>query len=123
MSNAIKKTLVLGASENPARYSNLAVKRLRAYGHPVIAVGRRPGKINDVPILVTHPDDTAIDTITLYLNERNQHPFYSFILSLNPKRIIFNPGAENAELEALAAAQGIETMEACTLVLLATSQY
>ena len=123
MSQAIKKTLVLGASENPARYSNLAVKRLRAYGHPVVAVGRRPGRISDVPIIVTHPDDQDIDTITLYLNERNQQPFYSFILALHPKRIIFNPGAENEELEAMAEAQGIETMEACTLVLLSTGQY
>lgn len=123
MPDIMKKTLVLGASENPARYSNLAVQRLRAHGHPVVALGRKPGHIGDVPILVTYPGDEDIDTITLYLNEHNQQPYHSFILSLHPKRIIFNPGAENDTLAAMAEAEGIETLEACTLVLLSTGQY
>lgn len=64
-----------------------------------------------------------IDTVTLYLNPANQVPYYDYIISLKPKRIIFNPGTENDELESLANKNGIQTMEACTLVLLSTSQY
>ena len=118
-----KKTLVLGASENPTRYSFLAVNKLIAYGHPVNAIGKRPGRIGDTVIGTEqiHMDD--IDTVTLYLNPLNQQPYYDYILSLHPKRIIFNPGAENEELAGLAVKNGIRTLEACTLVLLSTGQY
>ena len=118
-----KKTLVLGASQNPQRYSNMAVKKLAAYQHPVTAIGRRDGNINDIEILKDPPAIEDIDTVTLYLNPVNQKPYYDYILSLNPKRIIFNPGAENQELELLAKKKGIATMDACTLVLLSTGQY
>jgi predicted CoA-binding protein len=120
---ATKKTLVLGASENPARYSNLAVKKLTANGHPVIAVGKRRGSINNTVIETEKKDFTDIDTVTLYLNPQNQKEYYDYILSLKPKRIIFNPGTENDELVDLANAKGIKTQEACTLVLLSTAQY
>jgi len=120
---AIKKTLVLGASENPARYSNLAVKKLTANGHPVIAVGKRTGSINNTVIETEKKDFTDIDTVTLYLNPQNQKEYYDYILSLRPKRIIFNPGTENDELVDLANEKGIKTQEACTLVLLSTTQY
>ena len=118
-----KKTIVLGASANPSRYSFLAVNRLTAHGHPIIAIGRKDGKIGEVSITVDHPQEQDVDTITLYLNPANQKPYYDYILSINPKRIIFNPGTENDELDALASAQGIKTMEACTLVMLSTGQY
>ena len=118
-----KKTIVLGASANPSRYSNLAVNRLTALGHPIVAIGRREGKIGDTNIIVAHPEEHDVDTVTLYLNPANQKPYYDYILSINPKRIIFNPGTENDELEALAKANGIKTMEACTLVMLSTGQY
>ncbi len=118
-----KKTLVLGASENPARYSFLAVNRLRANGHPVVAIGRKKGKISDVEIENEKKPFGQVDTVTLYLNASRQKDYYSYILSLHPRRIIFNPGTENEELEQLAQQQGIETMEACTLVLLSTGQY
>jgi predicted CoA-binding protein len=118
-----KKTVVLGASPNPGRYSNIAVNRLTAYRHPVVAVGQRQGKIGSVEIQTGQPLQEEVDTITLYLNPTNQKPFYDYILSLNPKRIIFNPGTENDELEKLAEEKGIETMEACTLVMLSTGQY
>jgi predicted CoA-binding protein len=119
----MKKTLVLGASANTERYSNLAVKKLQAYNHPVVAIGRRPGKIGDTTIQTDKNIIEDIDTVTLYLNPENQKPYYDYILSLKPKRIIFNPGTENDELESLAQKNGIKTMEACTLVLLSTSQY
>ena len=118
-----KKTLVLGASQNPARYSYLAVNRLRANQHPVVAIGKRQGVIADVNIITEHPQMNDIDTVTVYMNENNQKQYYDYILSLHPKRIIFNPGAENDELAQIAAQQGIQPMEACTLVLLSTGQY
>lgn len=118
-----KKTLVLGASENPSRYSYLAINKLRANGHPVVAIGKKAGKVNDTTITTEHKTEEDIDTVTLYLNEQNQKQYYDYILSLNPKRIIFNPGTENEELANLAEQQGIQPMEACTLVLLSTGQY
>lgn len=118
-----KKTLVLGASENPSRYSHLAVRKLVAHGHPVVAVGRRNGKIGEVIISKDPLQEKDVDTVTLYLNPSNQVPYYDYILSLHAKRIIFNPGTENTELVEKARKQGIETEEACTLVMLSTSQY
>jgi len=119
----IKKTLVLGASDNPQRYSFLAVNRLRSKGHPVVAIGKKPAKVGDVDIDTEKKDFAEVDTVTLYLNPGTQEQYYDYILSLLPKRIIFNPGAENPELQRLAKANGIEPMEACTLVLLSTGQY
>lgn len=120
---ATKKTLVLGASTNPSRYSNLAIKRLNAYNHPVIAVGLKEGMVGNVNIQTGQPKEEAVDTITLYLNPTNQKPYYDYILSLQPKRIIFNPGTENYELEEMAREKGIKPIEACTLVMLSTGQY
>lgn len=118
-----KKTLVLGASGNPSRYSYLAIQRLRAHGHPVVAVGRRHAKVADVNVDTTQEPFDQVDTITLYLNQKNQKEYYDYILSLHPKRIIFNPGAENQELASLARKNNIIPMEACTLVLLSIGQY
>lgn len=118
-----KKTLVLGASENPARYSNMAIQRLRRYGHDVIAIGLRKGQVLDVPITTGQPALEDIDTVTLYLNPANQEPYLDYILSLRPKRIVFNPGTENQKLLRLAQEQGIEPLYACTLVMLGTGQY
>ena len=120
---AAKKTLVLGASDNPSRYSFLAVTRLRNHQHPVVAIGRREGTVADVAIHKDHPAVTDVDTVTLYLNPSHQREYYDYILSLQPRRIIFNPGTENPELEQLAREKGIEALEACTLVLLSTNQY
>ncbi len=119
----MKKTLVLGASENPSRYSNMAIKRLRAYGHPVVAVGKKTGVVEDVPISKDTVMPEGIDTVTLYLNPANQKQYYDYILSLSPKRIIFNPGTENEELYELARKNNIDFQEACTLVMLGTGQY
>ena len=123
MSLPTKNTIVLGASPNPERYSNMAVRRLRNAGHPVSAIGRRSATVGDVEIVMDQRAVTDVDTVTLYLNPTNQKEYYDYILSLHPRRIIFNPGAENPELEALASAHGIKPVEACTLVLLSTGQY
>ena len=118
-----KKTLVIGASENPNRYSYIAINMLREYQHPVVAIGNKEGTVMDVHFSKERIQYDDIDTITLYLNPLNQKGYYDYILSLNPKRIIFNPGTENEELEALATKQGIEALDACTLVLLRSGQY
>lgn len=118
-----KKTLVLGASGNPSRYSYLAIQRLSTYGHPVVALGRVHTFIGNTPVETEKKQFDNIDTVTLYLNPLHQQEYYEYILSLKPKRIIFNPGAENDELEKLARQQNIKTMNACTLVLLSTNQY
>jgi len=118
-----KKTLVLGASDNPSRYSYLAIQRLRNHGHPVVAIGRRHTKVADVNITKDKEPINGVDTVTLYLNPLHQQEYYDYILSLNPRRIIFNPGSENEALTKLAKENNIDTMEACTLVLLSTGQF
>ena len=118
-----KKTLVLGASDNPSRYSYLAIERLRKYEHPVVAIGRRNSQVADVQIEKEKKSFDNIDTVTFYLNPLHQKEYYDYILSLKPKRLIFNPGAENGELEKLAKQNNIQIIEACTLVLLSTGQY
>lgn len=119
----MKKTLILGASTDPSRYSYLAAHRLVEKGHTIVNVGLKTGEVAGVSIEKPELIHTDLDTITLYLSPKNQIPYYDYILNSKPKRIIFNPGTENSELESLAEAQGIETTEACTLVLLSTGQY
>ncbi len=119
----MKRTLVLGASDNPARYSYKAVASLLNNGHSVIAVGNKKSAVMGIEITKEFPEVGSVDTVTLYLNPMNQRPYYEAIIRLQPKRIIFNPGTENPELEQLAEDAGIETIEACTLVMLATGQY
>lgn len=118
-----KKTLVLGASDNPSRYSYLAIQRLKMYGHPVEAIGKRHTWTGDIEIGTEKKQFENIDTVTLYLNPVHQQQYYDYILALKPKRIIFNPGAENEELYELAEQNNILPLEACTLVLLSTGQY
>lgn len=118
-----KKTVVLGASPNPDRYSFLAVNRLTANGHPVVAIGKRAAQIGSIPIVTDHTSQEDVDTVTLYMNPGNQKEYYDYIMNLHPKRIIFNPGTENDELAKMAEDKGIDTLEACTLVLLSTGQY
>jgi predicted CoA-binding protein len=118
-----KKTLVLGASENPERASYLAINRLKLKQHPIVAIGKKPGKVAGIAIGTEKVPVNGVDTITLYLSARFQKEYYDYILSLHPKRIIFNPGTENEELAGLAAKNNIIPLEACTLVLLSTGQY
>ena len=117
------KTLVIGASHNPARYSYMAVKMLQDYKHEVVALGRRARPVEDWEILEGKPEVSNLDTITVYLNANNQKEYYDYFLEQNPRRVIFNPGAENSELATLLNENGIETENACTLVMLRTSQF
>ena len=118
-----KKTLVLGASPNPARYSHRAVHRLRDNNHEVVALGIRQGEIGGVPIHIKAKHFEDIDTVTMYVGAPRQVAYYHYIISLDPKRIIFNPGAENDELAKLATKHNIEVEEACTLVMLSIGNY
>lgn len=119
----MKKTVVLGATPNPARYAYLAVKKLLAHGHEVVPVGIRKGDIEGVPIQNGRPEISAVDTITLYLSPEHQSDYYDYIFSLQPQRLIFNPGTENPELMQLAQKKGVETEVACTLVMLSVGVY
>jgi predicted CoA-binding protein len=118
-----KKTLVLGASANPSRYSYLALNKLREHNHPVVAIGRTTAIVADIPVQSETGPIQDLDTVTLYLNPINQKNYYDYILDQHPHRVIFNPGAENPEFEKILQDKGIQTIEACTLVLLSTGQY
>ncbi len=119
----MKKTLVFGASLKPARYSNLAIIRLVQAGVETFAFGLREGEISGVKIRTKLDRFKDIHTISLYLNPKRQVAYYNDIISLAPKRVIFNPGTENPELYVLLENNGIEVAIACTLVLVGTGQY
>ena len=118
-----KKTLVLGASLKPNRYSNIAINRLVSNNQPTVAIGLREGTVNGVTIEKEQVEFKHIDTVTLYLGAKHQPEYYEYIVSLNPKRVIFNPGTENPEFYKILKANNIEVDLACTLVMLATNQY
>lgn len=121
----MKKTVIIGATTNPARYAYLAARMLSDYRHEIVPVGIKEGEIFGKEILdiFERPEIPDVDTVTLYIGPQRQPEHYDFILGLKPKRIIFNPGTENEELERLAEDQGIEALQACTLVMLRSNQY
>ncbi|MDG5492062.1 CoA-binding protein [Psychroserpens sp. SPM9] len=118
-----KNTLVLGASLKLQRYSNIAINRLVSHGHNVVAFGLREGVVAGVAIDTNLMPYKDIDTVTLYLNPERQKPFYDYIIGLQPKRVIFNPGTENSEFQNILRQAHIDFENACTLVLLSTNQY
>jgi predicted CoA-binding protein len=120
---ADKKTLVLGATPDPSRYAYLASNRLVRTGHSIVNVGIKTGEAAGVEIEKPETIHDDIHTITLYVGPQNQPALYDYILATNPKRIIFNPGTENGELRRMAREKGIETLSACTLVMLSTGEY
>jgi predicted CoA-binding protein len=121
----LKKTVIIGASPNTDRFAFQAAVLLKKYGHEFVPVGIKRGEVLGKPILDirTKPSISAIDTLTLYVRPELQAQWEDYLLALNPKRIIFNPGTENSDLEKKANDLGIETEQACTLVLLRTGQY
>lgn len=118
-----KKTLVIGASTNPERYSYRAVNMLVGKGHSVLAIGQKAGEVAGVKIHTKAIPVKNIDTITLYLNPARQRDYYNYIIEAKPNRVVFNPGTENPELYQLLELNDIQVEVACTLVLLATNQY
>lgn len=119
----MRKTLVIGASENPERYSNKAIRALVSHGHEVVAIGLREGEVAGVSFDSEKKAFENIDTVTMYVGPQNQPDYYTYILNLKPQRVIFNPGTENPVFISQLKAAGIFTEIACTLVLLATGQY
>jgi len=119
----VKKTLVIGASENPDRYSNKAIKSLVSHNHEVVAIGLRAGEVARVSFNSEKTAFENVDTVTLYVGPQNQPEYYNYVLGLKPKRVIFNPGTENPEFITKLESAGIYQEIACTLVLLATGQY
>ena len=120
----VKTTLVLGASPNPDRFSFRAVKSLQRRGIPVIAVGKREGKAGDIQIFREIPSPCEpVHTVALYMNAQNQEDYYDSIIALKPKRIIFNPGTANPELEEIARKNGIASVEGCLLDMLSSGKF
>ncbi len=118
-----EKVLVMGATTHPTRYAYLATQSLLKHGHEVTLYGRRKGEVEGIPILNDTQGISEMDTVTLYLNPMNQQPYYDFLMELNPRRIIYNPGTENPQLMELAANKGIENVVACTLVMLSVGNF
>ena len=121
--NKKNTTLVLGASLKPERYSNKAMNSLHKHGHSVKAIGLRDGNVAGIDIDTEPKNYDDIETVTLYLNPKRQEEYYTYIISLRPNRVLFNPGTENQKFKKMLEEAGIKTEEACTLVLLATNQY
>ena len=123
LNNVNKPTIVLGASENPERYSNKACLMLQKHNHSVFPIGIKEGKIGNSVISTSRTPLQNIDTITLYIGPKNQAEWLDFIIQCKPKRVVFNPGTENEIMQKQIASQGIEVVEACTLVMLSIGNY
>jgi uncharacterized protein len=118
-----KKTLVIGASLKPERYSNKAISKLVKCNVPVVAVGLREGEVSGVRIMKPFPEVSGIHTVTLYVGPRNQPFWFEFILGVKPKRVIFNPGTYNEDLVLKLRETGAEIVEDCTLVMLGNNTF
>ena len=119
----MKKTMIIGASPNADRYAHKAATRLVYTGHKIVNIGIKKGEVAGKAIEKADKIYNDIHTITLYIGPQIQKDYYDYILQTKPKRLIFNPGAENSELYKLAEESGIEVTNACTLVLLASNQF
>lgn len=118
-----RKTLIIGASINPERYSYKAAEKLLANKHNIYMIGNKPGVLFDRVIVNQQINYTDVDTVTMYVSAKNQSGYYQYILALEPRRVIFNPGTENPDFEKQLESHGIVAEQACTLVLLATNVY
>jgi len=122
--SAPQTVAVLGASQNPDRYSNMAVRRLRDASHRVIPVNPALEEIEGLPVAKSLGDiEDPIDTLTLYVGPQRSVPMMADILRLNPKRVIFNPGTECQDLATALDRANIPHLKACTLVMLQTGQF
>ncbi|MCX6266670.1 MAG: CoA-binding protein [Bacteroidetes bacterium] len=118
-----KKTLVLGASTNPERFSFMAVRKLKYGNFPVVAVGLREGEISGVRIETDFPRFEEIHTVTIDIGAKNLTGYYDYILGLKPKRVIFNPGTESPALAELLTSAGVEVVHGCTLIMISNNLY
>lgn len=115
--------VVLGASPNPERFSYKAVKLLARHHYPVVAIGKREGFIESIPIVTGQPPLDNVHTVTMYLAPYHQGEIFDYVLSLRPKRVIFNPGTESPEFEEWLQSYDIRIVRDCTLVMLATGRF
>jgi hypothetical protein len=120
--NKNHRVLVLGASLNPDRYAHKVALKLSRLAYYVVLVGHKPGLIDGLAIETQIPNN-SFDTVTLYLGAKNQHQYIDQLLKLKPKRIIFNPGAENSVFQKIAIQKDIDAFEACTLVMLSMGTF
>ena len=118
-----KKTLVLGASTNPERFSYMAVRKLKYANISVVAVGLREGEISGVRIEKPFPKFEDIHTVTIYIGPKNLTAYYDYIIGLQPKRVIFNPGTESPAFAETLSSAGVEVVHACTLIMISSNQY
>lgn len=121
----LKKTVIIGATTDRSRYAYIAASMLTNYNHPIVPIGIKKGELFGTAIqdIYEKPAVKDVDTITLYIGPQRQPEWYDYLLSLKPKRIIFNPGTENDTLEEMASENGIEVVHGCTLVMLRSGQY
>jgi len=115
--------MVLGASPNPDRFSYKAVRKLARDNHEVIAIGKRTGMIGEIPVITTQPEISGVHTVTMYLAPYHQGEIFDYVLSLRPKRVIFNPGTESPEFDEFLESYNIEVVHDCTLVMLAGNRF
>ncbi len=118
-----KKTIVLGASDNPARYSYKAIHALLSHGHEVVPVGIKDVEVAGMKIIKGFPTINNLHTITLYVGKSKQEQYYDYLINLKPQRIIFNPGTENPDFKLICEQNGIETVQNCTLIMLANNLF
>ena len=121
----LKKTVIIGATTDRSRYAYIAASMLSNYNHPIVPIGIKKGELfgTEIQDIYEKPAVKDVDTITLYIGPQRQPEWYDYLLSLKPKRIIFNPGTENDTLEDMASEKGIEVVHGCTLVMLRSGQY
>lgn len=119
----LKKTVVIGASDNPDRYAYKATAQLNLHGYEVVPVGLTEGTIGEIKVLTGFPEINDVDTVSVYVSKAKQAYWRNYIFNLKPKRIIFNPGTENTDLAEEAKMKGMEVLEACTLVMLSVGIY
>ena len=117
------RTLVIGASTKPERYSFKAINALLKHGHETLALSVKKGSVNGVEFMNGFPELDDIDTVTLYIGPKIQPNYYEYLVQLKPRRVIFNPGTENLEFQELLRKGNIEVIEACTLVMLSIGNY
>lgn len=123
--NSSKKTVIIGATTNSGRYAYMAAERLSGAKVEFVPVGIKKGAVLGQTILPIRekPAIGGVHTVTMYIGPQNQPEWYHYILSLKPKRIVFNPGTENETFQNMARQQQVEVVEGCTLVMLGVGTY